>query len=79
MPNKTKQDYLNLVVPPGASRAAVILADAVANKLCEGQLVYLRKKSTGYAVGVRKDGVVHDGEGADRAEAIADACGKFVR
>ena len=76
MPNKTKAQYLALPVAANVPQWKVILDDAAANKgvvgvtsLVLGPVVKIVLEGPG--------GLTHEGQGATRHEAMADAAGKF--
>jgi len=78
MAGKTKQNYLDISFAQGENRTKKILKDAIDNKGIDAKFVFIRHKDDGTKeVCLRKDGVDKLGVGSSKAEATADAAGKF--
>lgn len=78
MPGKSKQDYLDLPYNDGDNRSKIILSDAVSEKGLEPTFKCLKFKAGGQVEVCLCQGMTeHTGVGSSKAEAIADAAGKF--
>lgn len=78
MPNKTKEEYMDLPVNPGESQTNVVLMDSVTNKGLSSTIKSIRYLANGTKeITLSDGGTEHMGAGSSKAEATADSAGQF--